>query len=423
VPANATAVAVPITALGTGSTTINAAAAVPNVTNATAAVVVNGGSDIILPSGVTVAPGESKAFPVKLARPAAAGVFVTLASSDTSKVALNITNIYIPAGAIAPNLQPQISGRNVGAANIAASSIGLTGDTQSVRVAATLLGPSSTTINRGTTQQLTFVLPSMVPSTLNLTLSSANPSVATVPAMVTIPANTTSVVVPVTAVGAGTTTIRIGAEPNVSEKTVVVSVSAPGVITLPNVTATLGRSVPFPILLGTPAPPSGVFIRLVSSNPSTVSVSPSSIFVAGGSTVPATQPQVTAAAIGAATITASAPGYASATQVVPVPATITFSPSALTFRAGTQQKLLLALSDSAPWGPDSAPWSKGLTIQLSSSNPGVVAVPPTANMFPDGSSFSTIVVLVDGVSAGTAVIRASAPPYIAETTISVTVLP
>ena len=106
-----------------------------------------------------------------------------------------------------------------------------------------------------------------------------------------------------------------------------------------------------------------------------------------------------------------------------MPATITFSPATLAFRAGTQQKLLLALSDSAPWGPDSAPWSKGLTIQLSSSDPGVVTVPPTVNMFPDGSSFTTVVVLVKGVSPGTAIIRASAPPYIPETAMTVTVLP
>ena len=53
--------------------------------------------------------------------------------------------------------------------------------------------------------------------------------------------------------------------------------------------------------------------------------------------------------IGAATITATAPGYSPASQSVPVPATISFSPTSLTItQPGTSQKLLLALSHSAP---------------------------------------------------------------------------
>ena len=43
------------------------------------------------------------------------------------------------------------------------------------------------------------------------------------------------------------------------------------------------------------------------------------------------------------------------------------------------------------------------------------------DLYPDGSSFTTVVVLVRGIASGTAVIRASAPPFIPEITATITV--
>jgi hypothetical protein len=84
----------------------------------------------------------------------------------------------------------------------------------------------------------------------------------------------------------------------------------------------------------------------------------------------------------------------------------------------------LALSEAAPWGPAGDLWGEGagVTIQLTSSNPAVVRVPPTIQMYPDGSEFATVVFLVTGVAPGTAEITASAPPYIPATKATVTVL-
>ena len=380
-------------------------------------------ADIMLASGVTVAPGSSAVLPVNLASPSASGVFITLTSSDPSKVTVNRSSVYIPAGATAPWVQPQVTGVNFGNANVNASAFGLAGDTQTVRVVATLLSPTSATITRGSTQNVGFVLSAPTPSALTLTVSSDNPGVASVPPSVTIPANGSNAAVPVTGVAAGSTVIRVSAPPNLVEKTLNVTVIAPATITLPNVTAPLGQTVPFPVTLGTPAPPGGVFVTLASSQSSTVRVSPSSIFIPGGSTAPGTQPQVTGVNIGVATITASAPGYVTASQSVSVPATISFSPTSLTVAAGSTGKLVLALSESAPWGPDHDPWSAGITVQLSYSNPYVAAVPFSVDLYPDGSSFTSVVLLVRGISPGTAVIRASALPFIPETTAVVTVLP
>ena len=211
-------------------------------------------ADITLASGVSVTPQASAVLPVMLSNPAGAGgVFVTLSSSDTSRVAVNPSSLFIPAGATTPYTQPQVTGLNFGTANITASAFGLSGDTQTVRVAASLFGPASTTVTRGTTQNITFVLSAPAPAALTLILRSDNPTIAGVPASATIPGNATSAVVPITGVGAGSTVIRVSA-PGITERTLSVTVVAPGSITLPAVTTPLGQAVPFAVRLGTPRP-------------------------------------------------------------------------------------------------------------------------------------------------------------------------
>ena len=211
-------------------------------------------ADITLASGVSVAPQASAVLPVMLSNPAGAGgVFVTLGSSDTSRVAVNPSSLFIPAGATTPYTQPQVTGLNFGTANITASAFGLSGDTQTVRVAASLFGPASTTVTRGTTQNITFVLSAPAPAALTLILRSDNPTTASVPASATIQGNATSAVVPITGVGAGSTVIRVSA-PGITERTLSVTVVAAGSITLPAVTAPLGQTVPFAVRLGTPRP-------------------------------------------------------------------------------------------------------------------------------------------------------------------------
>ena len=349
-------------------------------------------------------------MPVSLSEAApAGGVFVALASSDTGKVVVNPPNVYVPAGLKTPFAQPQVTGVSYGQAEINASAFGLVGSTQTVRVSGMLLGPSSETIQRGTTLNVTFVPAAPVPTDLTLVVSSDNPAIASVPGSVVMPANGTSVSVPLTGLSAGSTIIRVGAPPSLLEVEVNISVVAPGTITLSGVSVGLGQSAAFPVTLGTPAPAGEVVIALSSSDPSTVTLSPNSVIVPARFTTPLALPQVTGDNIGVATITASAPGYAPASVQVPVTATITMSPSNLVVAAGGTQLLSLALSASAPW-------VSGITVQLSSSNPAV------AQFYPDGSAFTTVVVVVHGLSPGTTVIHASAPPFIADTTVTISVV-
>src|SRR5262249_7814120 len=155
---------------------------------------------------------------------------------------------------------------------------------------------------------------------------------------------------------------------------------------------TLGQSLPFPVKLVDPAPAGGLTVQLASTSPAIVQVAPAGIFIPAGQTAPATQPEIVGVNIGAANITASAPGYATATRQVPVTATITMSPQALNIPVGGSQILSMLLSAAAPSigvpvTPDRAAdgYVEGLTVYLSSSNPSVASVQPSVNFYSDGS--------------------------------------
>lgn len=429
-PPNSTSLSVTVNGVGLGSATITATAGVPNVSAATAGVTVSSNSSISLAAGVKLAPGESAAMPVFLASPArSGGVFVALSSSDLSKVTVSRGSVYIPEGLTAPYSQPQVTGVSLGTAAVSASAYGFAGAIQDVQVLGKLSGPKSQTIQQGSTVNVMFVLSWPVPSAVALVVRSDDPAVARTPASVTIPANGSMAVVPVTAVSGGTTVIHVGALPDIAESTVSITVQAPGSITVSSgVNVALGESATFAVTLGAPAPVGGLVVTLVSSQSAIVSVSPSSVFIPAGATTPNAQPVVTGNNIGVATIAASASGYITASQPVAVTATIVISPATLVIPVGGTRLLGIALSTAAPSvgtpiTPDRGAdgFVEGLTVNLSSSNPGVATLQPTAQFYPDGSSITTVMVQVTGVVPGTAIIHASALPSIPDVTATVIV--
>jgi len=74
--------------------------------------------------------------------------------------------------------------------------------------------------------------------------------------------------------------------------------------------------ITFPVSLAKPAPAGGVTVTLTSSNPNVVPILPDTMFIAEGATVPAVQALVGALIPGSAIITATAPGFGTATQGV-----------------------------------------------------------------------------------------------------------
>jgi hypothetical protein len=187
----------------------------------------------IILSNVTVGPGLCAPFPVTLATPAGAGgVFGTLTSSDPSKVVLPPANgasttFFIQPGATASTrTAPYVCGVNFGSATITATASGLQSASQTVQVSATL-SFSAASVTMTTTRQARLTLNLSAPAPVGgvtVNLSSDNPGVATVPATVTIPANNTSVNVPVTGVAVGATLIHASALPNVPDTTISVTV-------------------------------------------------------------------------------------------------------------------------------------------------------------------------------------------------------
>ncbi len=429
--ANATSVNVPVTGVGPGSATITASSNAANVTGSTASILVTA-PDIVIPSGLKVAPGQSLNFQVKLANPAkAGGVFVTLASSDPSKLTVNPTLVFVPEGAMTASVQPSLTGVDFGTANLSATAPGLTGDTEVVQVGGTLsFSPSTLTLSGvGLTQSFALNLSVPAPAGgLVVTLSSSNTGVATVPTTVTFAPNSTSVSVPVTTIAGGSAVIHASG-PNVGTADGNVSVLAPGTIGLPfNTSVRLGQTASFPITLGAPAPYGGVTVTLTVSDAFKGKLSSTSVFIPAGATVPAAQPTVTGLNIGAYTISASAPGFATATQNLQTTDTVMWMPTSITLSANSMQIVLLALASAAPPGDTtqgrcSFGDSCAVTLFLQSDNPAVAQVQSSVNFFPDGSSQAIDAIPIVGIGPGTTVIHAGAPPYVPDVTLTVTVTP
>ena len=192
-----------------------------------------------------------------------------------------------------------------------------------------------------------------------------------------------------------------------------------GTFTL-SITVGPGQCVPFPVNLAASAGPSGADITLTSSDPSTVTmtnnVNPILVFIPAGATQPAPRriPEVCGVNFGTATVTAPPGGVALApftqTVVVQVTATLSFAPASVTVTAIRQARLTLNLSAPAPAG--------GLTVNLSSDNPGVATVPLQATIPANGTS---VTISVTGVATGSTLIHASALPNVPDTTAIVTV--
>jgi hypothetical protein len=389
--------------------------------------------DIILPSGVIMQPGSQLRFSLVLAKPApASGVFVTLASSDTSKLTVLPTTLIVPEGATTAVVQPLITAIDFGTATLTASAPGLTGDSQVIRIgSASGFIPANITITgAGKTQNLLLTLTSPAPAGgLSVSLSSSNTGVATVPSSVTIPANLTSISVPVTSVGAGATVIHASAPPALPDTTATVNVvtSSSSALSLPaNVNVPLGQPTSFPITLGAPAPPGGLVVTLSSSDTKKVTISSATFFIPEGATSPTSQPVLNSFNIGTVAITASAPGFASVSQNVNATATVTFSPTTVTIPVGGFARVLLSLSAAAPPGDSSqGRCTQGdvcsVTVNLSSDNPSIAYVQPSISYFPDGSSQAINQLPITGLSRGTTVIHAGMPPYIPDATITVIV--
>lgn len=410
IPATQTTAAIPVTGLRPGTVVLRAAA--PELAEATVSLTVNT-RDILLPSGITVPPGELVTFPVSLALPAPQATFVSLTSSDPSKVALSVQNLLFNQGQTQPTAQPKVIGMGVGTVTITASAIGLNTAVTTVLNGFSLnFSPANLSISRTVTDNLLLVLsgpPS--PGGLNVTLSSSNPAVAAVPQTILIGAGTNTVSVPVTGIGAGSAIISATA-PGTGEASadVTVTISGAGSIALPAGTTIMqGQTAPFAVTLSQPAPAGGTTITLSSSDSGTVTISPSALTIVGGQTQPAAQAQITGVGVGPAAITASAPGYSSVSRIVQVNAV----PAQIIVFSGANQSV--TVGNSFP-----VPLIAAVRDASGNSVPGAIVTFSAPNAGPGGhfangqntattnaSGFATSATFIANGSAGSYTVTAS----------------
>ncbi len=214
----------------TGSYAVTATA--PPAAN-TASFNLTNAAGLILPAGVTVAAGDWASFPVSVGTAAPSSIFVTLSSSDTSKVTISPKTLLINAGATIATTIPKVTGVSFGTASITASAFGYASVSQNVHVTGQLnFYPSSASIIAGATRQLLLVVTAPAPlGGFTVNLSSSNPAAATVPLTIVIPANQTSVNVPVSGVAGGIATIHASILPDVPDTTALITVTGPLAIT------------------------------------------------------------------------------------------------------------------------------------------------------------------------------------------------
>jgi hypothetical protein len=237
IPSGATSGTFNITGVAVGSTTITASAPGFNSGSDSILVVLLGG--IAVSTGVTVPPGQSTVLGVQLSTPApVGGVTVTLTSSNTNQLTVS-PSVFIAQGSTSPATPAQVSGIAIGLPTVTASAGGYTGDTETVKVLATLtLSPSTLAVSPSGTQTLNINLSSAAPGGLPVTLTSSNPAAATVPQNVTI--NGTGGSVQVTGIAPGQTTITASTTNSLFSVVgtgVVVTVTASPVLTCPTVSS------------------------------------------------------------------------------------------------------------------------------------------------------------------------------------------
>ena len=324
---NATTASVIVTGVAPGSATIRANGT--ELAETTASIIFSP-PDIILPINLVVALGEQAQFPVTLNRPSLGTTFVELSSSDPTKVSLSLQNVIFTDGQTTPNSQPRVTGLTAGAVTVTAATVGLNSNRVSVRVGLGYSFASPSLAITGTeTSMIALTLSGPAPQNgVEVTLTSNNPGVATVPPSVVFGANTTVVMVPVTAVTPGSTTI-LATSTNAGDATLNVTVTGAagaGAIVLPSIgTLAQGQVLAFPVSLTAPAAAGGVTVTLTSNASGVLTIAPLTVNIPAGQTQATVVPQVTAAGGGTASITATAASYAAVSrtgQVTSVPAQV-----------------------------------------------------------------------------------------------------
>jgi hypothetical protein len=403
----------------------------------------------VTPSGF---PTHIQAFPVppsQIAQPLGAGAVVvelvddtglpakavsntniTLSSANTAIASFPVGSVIVPSGAIMA-LSTYQTGLTTGSTTITASASGFYSGTAPVSVVGVaplalhlyLAPPVMPSFTMG---QLVVSLtdmsgnPARAPSSIPVTVTADNTSVASVPSQVTIPAGSISVVANYTAANPGTATITVSAQ-NLAQAQQTLSVY-PALTPL----ALQLTIAPNPILADSntyqaiyvslmngqyPAKSvSAITVNLSSQNLGVGNVTSSIVIPAGANFAVANF--TSTFFVGTTAITAQASGYSSATLAIqtfgPIPAQVRVNAVPVTLPAdgGTYTSLAVSLVDAAGL-PAIAPI--GITVQLSASNPDIATAGSSVTI-PAGST-AALTTVTTTLSPGSSTITATATGY------------
>jgi len=198
----------------------------------------------------------------------------------------------------------------------------------SVTVPPLSISPASASQTQGVPFSLTISIPFAAPSGgLTVNLASSATTIATIPANITIAEGATSATVPVSSVGVGVTTIT-ASRTNFASATAQIQVLALPALTITSAKLedVVGNNFSLAINASNVAGAGGLAVSLSSSNTAVATVPASVTISAGTKTL---NVQITALAIGKATITGTANGFAAGNATVtvrPVTQNMTVSP-------------------------------------------------------------------------------------------------
>ncbi|MFL5580803.1 MAG: beta strand repeat-containing protein [Gemmatimonadaceae bacterium] len=418
---------------------------------------------VTLPATLSVPLTRTATLPVTLSEPApAGGLTVTLASADPTKVELQTGAVFVAAGATTGSAT--VLGRSPGVTRITATAPNYTGGASDVTTTASLnvlQTTSSFLAGSGADIQVSLesnATPAAAPAPgVTVSFAAVAPACVAVVAGGAIPTGQTSVSSRLTYGGSAplpcTTWVRATAA-DIQPDSVSVTVNPPLPIAgATPVTLGAGLMVARSVTLGT-ASHGGVTVRVVSSDPARVLVSPSAttagsasidVPVANGTANVAYFVHALETPTGSTTVVASAAGFVGFSQTVNVvqPAidlvglatstTTTTSDDAFQVRTGTPfispQGVATSLSEVQAIRVGGTP----LSVTLSSSLPSVATLITMATVggqasvqVASGQSASPATVLAGGVALrpvaqGNTVVQATAPGFRATSAASVTV--
>ena len=423
IPAGATSGDFRLTGVSTGIATLTGTAA--GYSPISTGIEVTGSSLISLGQNLVVAPGNTASLALSLGIPAPAGGLTITLTSGSPSIATVTPSVFIPAGLQVPAANPVITGVGIGTAVIGASATGFAPDSTGVSVTVGLsFTPASFNVVQGATATTSLRLSAPAPTGgLTVNLSTDSTAIATVPSTVTVGAGLTSANVTVTGVALGPTTLRASA-PGITQTTAAVTVVQPPAITVPDAFVGEDLQAPTQVSLGAAAPAGGLTVTAQSNDSALVLLSSSvagagsaglSIPIAAGGFSSTTFYVHALGGSGTATITFTAPGYASETTTITLRPSgfIINSPTSLstnTLAANTSVQIASARLNPTSFAFEATQAVRGgasitVTVTSSNTNVGTITVSPVS--FTGG--VSTVNTGFDPVGEGQTVVTVGTP--------------